>query len=180
MRKLLLVSLVAVACVGAACGGDDGDNTSGGGNGTAPPGCYAPAAGFDSTTPQVNFRADVLPILQRSCGLAAACHGEVSGPNPYLGPPITVEATDADLQAIREQNVSVASKNNPGMNLVEPGDPVNSFLMHKLDWDQDKCSLLECVNTDAGCGGEMPPGLKLEDSERDTIRRWIAQGANVN
>lgn len=179
MRKLLLVSLMAVVGVGVACGGgDDGGTTSGGNNGTAPEGCYAPDASFDSTTPQVNFRADVLPILQRSCGLAAACHGEVSGPNPYLGPVSTTEATEADVQEIHKQNVGVASKANPGMNLIEPGDPMNSFLMHKLDDDLDNCSLLECVG--AACGTEMPPGLKLQASERDTIRRWIAQGANVN
>lgn len=177
MRKLLLVSLMAMACVGAACGGDDGGDTSGGSNGTAPPGCYGPPKDFDSTTPQVSFQADVFPVFRRSCGLTVACHGSVSGPNPYLGPALGATVTEADLEAIRTQNVGADSRLKSGMKRIAPGDPMNSFLMHKLDGDQSDCSLLECGGA---CGTEMPPGQKLHVDERDMIRRWIAQGAVVN
>jgi hypothetical protein len=61
------------------------------------------------------------------------------------------------------------------MPYVTPGDPEQSFLMHKLDGDL--CVLEErCV--DGSCGKTMPSGNELlPEASRDAIRRWIAQGA---
>jgi hypothetical protein len=49
--------------------------------------------------------------------------------------------------------------------------------MRKIDGDQcffaGKCNLL-------GCGLTMPAAEQLDLQSRDTIRRWIAQGAKEN
>ena len=58
--------------------------------------------------------------------------------------------------------------------IVAPGDPGKSFLMHKMD-NSLKCETLTCG---AKCGGSMPLGSPtLSQDQRDTVRRWIAQGA---
>jgi hypothetical protein len=98
---------------------------------------------------------------------------------------------------------------DPTMNFVTPSDPANSFLMRKMDFAlcdlADKCDsnnpLFNKYNKDQnqaypapnGCGVGMPPDLTddagnmvpLVDiagmpTQRDTVRRWIAQGAKNN
>jgi hypothetical protein len=81
------------------------------------------------------------------------------------------------------------------MPFITPGDPSQSFLMHKMDGDL--CTLTGCVAdnaavTQAGdtpsaagapnwCGTQMPFNLALIDpAKRDTVRRWIKQGALDN
>jgi hypothetical protein len=96
----------------------------------------------------------------------------------------------------------------PTMNFVTPGDPANSFLMRKMDFAlcdlADKCAadnpLFNKYNrpdqaypAPNGCGVGMPPDL-LDDAgamqplvdalgmptQRETVKRWIAQGAMFN
>ena len=64
------------------------------------------------------------------------------------------------------------------MPFVTASDPSKSFLQHKIDGDA--CTLKDqCSNND--CGSTMPEGAQLIDvPSRDTIRRWIAQGAVDN
>jgi hypothetical protein len=58
---------------------------------------------------------------------------------------------------------------------VTPGDPSNSYLMHKLDADQCQFAA-QCVAGD--CLKPMPYDVgSLTTDKRDLVRRWIAQGA---
>jgi hypothetical protein len=78
----------------------------------------------------------------------------------------------------------VTSREDLSMNLVTASDPAHSFLMHKVDGDQ--CTLMAECAVDASsrpnCGAFMPyqsPAV-LDAPTRDTVRRWIAQGAGNN
>ena len=82
-----------------------------------------------------------------------------------------------DIAAIMAGIVHVPSYFEPDMSIVASGDPEHSFLMHKLDHTLD-CSLLQCAEPN-DCGGTEPQGSPdpLPESNRASIRRWIAQGA---
>lgn len=176
VRELLLASAAAAALSGAVACGDDGGG--GGGSGGAAGKCFE-REGFDATTPREGFKTSVLPLFQRSCGVAGAtCHGAESGSvgKTYLGPSLGNEITAAQLLAIQDQNVGVDASRTPEMKRIVAGDPGKSFLMHKLDGDFG-CELLACT---PDCGDQMPQGSGskgLPAEERDVIRRWIAQGA---
>jgi hypothetical protein len=154
-----------------ACGGEDTTGSTGG------DGACFDYASFEGMSPAVSFRTDVLPTFQNSCGLSASCHGNPSGPiaQPYLGPPTSAgEPSATDIDAIFAANVGVDSVKEPGMKIVAPTDPANSFLMHKMD-NSLKCESLKCGGN---CGGSMPLGTAvLAQEQRDKVRRWIAQGA---
>jgi len=126
---------------------------------------YVVPAGTDLTHPLAQFRRDVIPVLKLSCTFAS-CHGGRAG---------DLTMTDTDPGGTHAALVGVTSPENPTMKLVAPGDPANSYLMHKIDGDN--CTLkAECTNRD--CGDTMPQQSDLIDvPRRDTIRRWIAQGA---
>ncbi len=75
------------------------------------------------------------------------------------------------------------------MPFVTPGDPAASYLVHKID--DNLCVVTGCIANNAAvgsaemappwCGGLMPyQGLVLDSATRDTIRRWIQQGAMNN
>ncbi len=76
------------------------------------------------------------------------------------------------------------------MPFVTRGDPSKSFLMHKIDGDL--CILQGCLPnntldlavqdvTSNGCGVVQPfLFTPLDDTARDLVRRWIAQGAENN
>jgi hypothetical protein len=127
-------------------------------------------------SPAVSFKNDVLPILTFSCTFKA-CHGTMSGPNNgiYLGehPPMTTANPSAIVTALLKPSGEL-----PSMPYVTPNDPGKSFLMHKMDGDQ--CTLdMQCAG--GSCGSSMPTGSPLlEVDKRDTVRRWIAQGAKDN
>jgi hypothetical protein len=164
---------------GGGTGGSGGAGAGGGTGGSVNALCFDYST-FDGTMPTVSFKADVLPIFQRSCGISLSCHGDSSVPNenrPYLGPNQNTVATAEDIIEILGGIVDVSSFFEPGMKIVTPGDPAHSFLMHKLD-DTLKCTTLECTALKE-CGGFMPQGANdpLDQSERDLVRRWIAQGA---
>jgi hypothetical protein len=172
VRKLFLIFLVATASAGAACGDD--------GPGPAASECFDYSK-FDGSTPEVSFATEVLPIFQRSCSFSATCHGDEvrSAGFTYLGPSLSEQATQAQIDTIVTQNVGVASRAPSGMPRITAGDPASSFLMHKLDGTLS-CGDLECAADDS-CGDAMPYGNDLLGAaERDAIRRWIQQGAKVN
>ena len=173
IRATLL--LIAVA----ACGTDPPrwalDDAGGSGSG----GCVAhdvpPTT--DLTTPIVSFHTDVMPIFNHNCG-TKACHGSMTAPKGslFLG---AATALGADASGVYAAIVGKPSAQLGSMSFVTPNDPVRSYLMHKLDGDQCLYQT-DCVGSD--CMHSMPSGLEvlIAVSTRDTIRRWIAQGAVQN
>jgi hypothetical protein len=162
--------LGAISTVAVACGssGDTGTGTSTDSART----CSAdvtPAS--DPASPVVTFEADVAPIFATSCAFST-CHGShsVAGNHGvFLG------ATGAHGMTAVKTSLQGASKALPAMKYVVAGDVANSFVLHKLDGSL--CGLdAQCVG--GSCGKSMPEGNDLlpQDS-RDTVRRWIAQGA---
>jgi hypothetical protein len=139
-------------------------------------GCHDYAS-FKSDSRTVAFTADVLPVFRQSCGLSAACHGNQAAPagQPYLGPPtLDGTATQAQIDAIFTQNVGVNSTKAATMKIVDASSPRTSFLMHKMDGTL-KCADVSC---EAACGGSMPLANPiLKETDRETVRLWIAQGA---
>ncbi len=135
---------------------------------------YEVPSSTDLTAPTVSFRNDVTPLFNASCG-AATCHGSATSARVFLG---SNTASTGDPSAIRTGLVGVNSSALPTMPFVTAGDPKTSFLQHKIDGDL--CTLApQC--TDGDCGSTMPEGKPLiAVSDRDTIRRWIAQGAVDN
>ena len=102
----------------------------------------------------VDFRRDVLPILSNRC---FRCHGPDE------------ETREADLRLDeREQAVGVAGQNAAGSQAgaIVPGQPDASPLWHRITSDDPEA--------------RMPPpaaGDPLTDAERQTLRAWIAAGA---
>ena len=150
-------------------------------------GCPAYVSTANLSTPIVSFGSDVLPIFERACAVGGgSCHGDasaVANARPFLGYFGGDGGADV-MQAVRVGLVGVKSGEDLMMNLVTAGDPIRSFLMHKMDGDQ--CTLIkECMvgaSYRPNCGVFMPyqaPDL-LDVSTRDTVRRWIAQGAAEN
>ena len=129
---------------------------------------YSPPSSFDAQSPTVSFAKDVMPIFAQSCAFTS-CHGSPTGSTNgvFLG--------GGDAKRVHEAIVEVPSTKLPTMSFVKAGDPRESFLLRKVDGSQ--CALnAQC--TGSSCGDSMPhndDALPLE--LRDTIRRWIAQGA---
>ena len=165
-RSLLLLIALSGACL-VACGSSDT-----GASGSDPKVCVAhlnptPA---QLAAPRAIFETDVAPILAKSCSFSS-CHAS-HGINNH-GVFLAAKSAD-DIAAVKAALVA-PSKAFPSMPYVTPGDLDKSFLLHKLDGDlcviDDKC-------VDGSCGKSMPDGNDpLPDASRDTIRRWIAQGA---
>ncbi len=73
MRLTILVPLAFVIPLSmTACGGEDTTSSTGG------DGACFDYASFNSMSPAVSFRTDVLPTFQNSCGLSPSCHGNAS------------------------------------------------------------------------------------------------------
>ena len=123
---------------------EDGDGSTGSSTGTS--------TGDGMPT----FDADILPILSMKC----SCHqSAASGSNGNLSFP----AADA-----YNNLVGVASDDIPGMNLIEPNEPDNSYLLHKLKGTQADVG---------GAGGLMPIGPPLDDADLQLFEDWISAGA---
>ena len=139
---------------------------------------YQVPAGTNLMAPAVSFQSDVLPIFEGSCGLSTSCHGSstvTSDGRVFLGS----DTVTTDPATVHDGLVGIFSMDLPSMPYVTAGDPSKSFLMHKMDGDE--CLFAsQCAASVAGggCGVSMPQNLPLLDvASRDTVRRWIAQGA---
>jgi hypothetical protein len=176
--------LVSAAC-SQSSGGGGGGNGSGSGGSPGGNGCFD-YSGFDLTSPAVQFQADVLPIFRQSCGLSMSCHGSETPPLPaehFLGPSIMDPAPTAmQIEEIIGGIVGQKSVDNPDMDIIATGDPAQSFMLYKLDGDPTNLNGLTCPTLTCAanmtCLLSMPSGgPSLPDTERNTIRRWVAQGA---
>ncbi len=144
-------------------------------NGSAPaPACkeHDVPASTNLTQPVVRFRSDVMPLFVQSCAFTS-CHGNPGGGSGgvFLG----TKAGSTEPAVVRTNIVGVAAAKLKAMPLVAAGNPKGSFLMRKLDGDH---CLLDSQCEEKSCGDAMPKaGELLPDTERDKVRRWIAQGA---
>ncbi len=103
------------------------------------------------------FDADILAILSP---MKCSCHQSApSGSNGNLSFPPADAYTNL---------VGVASDDIPGMNLIEPNDPDNSYLLHKLKGTQADVG---------GAGGLMPIGPPLDAADIQIVEDWINAGA---
>jgi hypothetical protein len=163
MRSFLLVFVMGASIVLGGCPKDA----------TNAPACsdYLPPASFDAQGTKVSFSTDVMPIFQGSCAFSS-CHGlEASNNGVFLGDSQGPAAVVANLVGRRADTLQT-------MDYVKPGDPHESFLMRKIDGSQ---CVLDAQCTDKTCGQSMPRDEDVMPIEtRDTIRRWIAQGAQNN
>jgi uncharacterized membrane protein len=111
----------------------------------------AAAAPAFAKEPPISFAEDVQPIIQARCTM---CHQP--GADGYV-------QSGFDLTSYA--GLMKGTKHGP---MITPGDPVTSNLMVLIDGKADK-SL------------QMPHGKKkLSSCDRDTIRKWIKQGAQDN
>jgi len=163
MRSASSLSLFAFAgALVAALAGCPAD--TGGG-----PSCddYSPPAGFDAMLPAVSFSKDVMPIFGQSCAFST-CHGSTVGSSNgvFLG---------KDAPRVHAAIVGPKGDELATMPFVTPGNPRESYLMRMMDGSQ--CAL-DAQCSGGSCQGSMPKNEVLLDlATRDTVRRWIAQGA---
>lgn len=107
---------------------------------------------------KVSFSRDLAPVLRNNC---ATCH--LTGQEPG-GMKLYPSAAYASL-------VNVASTES-ALARVKPGQPEQSYLMHKLDG----------THLDVGGAGERMPfsAPQLDEGIRNQIRAWIKSGAKNN
>lgn len=119
-----------------------------------------------SPTPTVS-RAEIDDIIKNSCSFSS-CHGRSPGAGRlYLPAP----PNNWVVEVVNKPSVA-----HPTMKRVVPGDPSNSFFVHKLT--DNLCALkAECVNQN--CGVRMPEANDaLAKQDFDKIVEWIRQGAS--
>jgi hypothetical protein len=149
-RRLLACSLLLASCES----GDTPDDISlpaGTGGGAAGGG----AAGAGAGASMYGFEATVMPLVDEAC----RCHQT----EPALMAPFSLKRGEA-----YDQLIGVASIDVPSMVRVAPGSLNDSYLWHKVLGTQ-----VEVM----GKGQIMPPGVPLNESERDVFARWIVAGA---
>jgi hypothetical protein len=185
---LVASSLTALPMCG--CSSEDGapntaqnglDAGDGGGGGS----CAFDYTNYQSQSAPLTLKADILPIIARSCALSISCHRSGSNYPPNLGPGVgdgAVVATDAVLADV-SMSLGMPSIEVPDWLRVKKGDPERSYLMRKLD-GSERCGDLAClvvIGSPKPCGERMPGGdsaLPLEAEEVRRMRDWIKQGAN--
>ena len=122
--------------------------------------CAGDGTGLEEFMPggdQVTLSDDVQPIFTSNCALSG-CH---VGTNPRRGLNLSVGQTFANVVDV------VATQST--INLVTPGQPDNSYLVHKVQGTHLAVG---------GSGFQMPLGRSpLTQMEIDLIRAWIAAGA---
>ena len=173
-RVLISICLLVMS----GCGGSSGGATmtdDGGANGNCAP--YVVPTGTDLTTPTMSFSSDIMKLFNDSCDLSS-CHGNTTNPQGalFLG---LESAMRSDAAQVYSQLVGHDSMELTSMPFITASDPSASFLMHKLDGDQCQFNS-RCVG--GNCGDLMPSGddVALPVATRDSVRRWIAQGALDN
>jgi hypothetical protein len=169
---------------GSSSGSTSGSSSSGNSSGSSSSGGGSNAA--------VSFAADVAPIFQTNCSAGGTtCHGDPSvtsnqslGDRQYLGPVAgSGTYTSAVITQVLADIVNVKSFEDLTMNVVTPGDATKSFLMYKMDGTQDMLDA-QCTTgkLTPPCGLLMPwaSTTVLPQTQRDTVRSWINQGAKNN
>ncbi len=140
----------------------------------------------------VSFANDVMPIFQQNCTQSNVCHGQMNlavVENLYLG--ISSPTVDpATTKSVYDELVGVKSVEDPAMNLVTADNAETSYLVHKLNGDQNmfdaecakagKCTSVNCT-IQMPCGAPMPYDAEmLSGMSLQQITDWINQGAKNN
>ena len=150
--------LAASLTVGlTACGGSGGGSGADGGGG-------GPDAGVSPACMEATQHSDLAwiqdNVLTGSCALSASCHQ--GGAQAALGLNLESGMTEANTVGV----VAKEPKAN-GLNIVEPGDPQNSYMMIILGQYGADDPRLPAVGT-------MPYNSPMLCQEkRDAIQRWI-------
>jgi hypothetical protein len=145
--RLKLFPLVALALLGA-CGGTPTDGGNGNGNGNG-----------DTRTIKDNpsFAVDIQEIFVRNGCTTGQCHGFNSAEGG-----LSLASASASFSDL----VNVSSVGNPNVVRVVPNDPVNSYLVQKLE---------------GTAGTRMPQGLgALDNIDMTNIKNWINKDALNN
>lgn len=132
-----------IACAGDGTGLDDGNGNGG---------------------DAISFSDHVQPIFTNTCAFSG-CHG-TQNTRPPAKPMVLVSG-----QAYANI-VGVSSFQLSSMNRIEPNEPDNSYLIHKIEGSQG----------DVGGSGQRMPlsGCCLSQAQIDTIRAWVVAGAPNN
>lgn len=173
----LLLTTLALAACGPMPGGAAGD-ASRGGDAVVATEASAPDASAtqDASGSEGSVAADaggdfaaVQGLFAQHCGGYCHAGGTDVGSSLVLSP----EHGATQVSSLRR-----ASRQVPRLQLVEPGAPERSYLLHKLDGTMH--TLPECAADPGACGESMPlsrGGPLLSVQERELVRRWIADGA---
>lgn len=213
--------LLAMVCV-LGCGTDGG---GGGGDDDNPPlcelgqsqGCTCASGGngtqfcddsgnfgecdmcgpVDPDPNKVNFKAEIIPIIERSCGSGAtACHArDAYGANQGMDCRGWLSLENADLGSMFYAGPNAGDPTGcPDLSLherlttidpwecavgaayIKPNDPANSYVMNKIN-GSPLCS-------EGGAPSvQMPPSdstFTLSAADKALIQQWIAEGALDN
>lgn len=195
---MLIGSMCAASCSNSTAqtdGGMAGSGTStGGGDGgddvVVPTGPYDGGDPNTLMTPKVSFQTDVMQIFTHSCDFSGCHINSLGMPLEYLGDSGygTMPPPYPFSMAVYMNIYNKPTVEDPSLMFVKPGDPTNSYLLRKIDngTNDITCVAGNALSMMAGangmaCGGPMPAsGTMLAPAQIDTIRRWIAQGANYN
>ncbi|MBN4050180.1 hypothetical protein JYT28_00330 [Desulfobulbus sp. AH-315-M07] len=124
------------------------------------------------------LRGDVMPIFQDACNFNACHSSRIEFPQSALalGPPLKQVPTPEEYAAVVEALVDVDAEFG-AMKLIVTGDPLASFLLAKLEYEQiPACEAITC--TKQQCGRRMPwDDPTLSEQELRVIRTWIRDGA---
>lgn len=133
---------------------------------------------YSAVSGDVSFADDVIPLLQQSCTISGSCHLSGSA-NPAEGLELGLKnsdsMTEAEIDTVYDAIVGVDA-NAADMKLVAAGDPAQSFLLAKCEYeDFANCEDVSC--SPKGCGSRMPLGAPMDDSRIAILRKWIKAGA---
>lgn len=123
---------------------------------------FVATAGFGQEAPEVSFSRDIVPMFVESC---TACHTGEAARTGSSNLNLTPAFAYGDLIRVLSNQVGTMAR-------VMPGDPDNSYLLHKLMGTQAEVG---------GRGQQMPRGAEPWTAEQiELVRLWIAQGAPNN
>lgn len=138
--------------------------------GPYPEGCYDYR---QFVAQNVSYQNDVMPIFAQRC---SGCH---SNPNrsAYYGD----GTTDAAIAtAVRDKLLNETPIQAPNLRFVVPGDPLRSYMIAKVEYDDPggTCALVQC--SEPGCNLQAPPSAQLPEPELVILRSWVINGALDN
>ena len=115
------------------------------------------AADDDDSASGTSFSSVYSTIIESGC----SCHAGASHSTGF--------AFNGDEQTAYDVLVDVPSAQAAGLDRIEPGSPVDSYLWNKVNGTQ---------NSVGGSGGQMPlAGCCLDQTQLDTLETWINDGA---